>query len=357
MQLRQQKKLIRLVSHIIGKDYPVAIVTKVRKTRLRGKNSQIASVAVFSYDTETKKRHGYYTLYSKTIGKETFGVTFTCYYNQGKIEGQCIRYSMFYPQYVQPGYFFNLDTVTNYVNGSRHGLEIVYDAKNNKPLICYFYKKGIRTDAHIFSNKVHCFEWIDFRIRYNNKWLRKIVKFDNKSNINYVQNVSYRNKNEQFIKETVNEIIDGKIVCVTDLKYHKLGSVVTDGFEASTVDVGNEEVQYRTIYKTHNSVLSDLLTKYNPDISLLYRDLYVYDRHGKCIERRQEAIHVETDLNFIFGYNLIRGQYVFSPISQAGISSKSITLQHKPVSYNAKFKEMPPKKQLALSILLLTRCC
>ena len=176
-------------------------------------------------DSETKKRQGYCTVYTKKPGKQVYGVTFRGYYEQGKLSGTVFKYSMLYPNYVLPNHYYNLASASNYKDGKLHGLSILYD-KLQQPLEYNYYENGKLLYQHSYTKNLNIFTCKFAEL----PGIQHELRFSEKDGILYTA-INQRNKGCYCYITIGNmklkDVVNGEIKTTTDIEHNKNGDIVS----------------------------------------------------------------------------------------------------------------------------------
>lgn len=198
------------------------LIAKVRKHwdnhRLK-KQNQPTYVDVYSIDSETKKREGYFTRYWKRPGSDRYGVMHQCFYENGKKQGIELTYSMECPQY---SFFFNLIEVSNYTNGKLNGHSIRYSPKTHKPTAFTTYRDSRIVYVHAMTDDVDVFDikFVEYINKKRNNQLADIFCFTKVDGIKFTKD-RYRKFNSKKIGKRVSKtVVDNKVVVTRDNEYY-----------------------------------------------------------------------------------------------------------------------------------------
>lgn len=252
------------------------LITKiVKRYNRKSWNSQPpSSVTIYTADSETKKRQGYCTVYTKKPGKQVYGVTFRGYYEQGKLSGTVFKYSMFYPNYVLPGHYYNLASASNYKDGKLHGVSIAYD-KLQQPLEYNYYENGKLLYQHSYTKNLNIFTCTFAE----SPRIKHTLQFSEKDGVLYTAN-SRRSKGYITVGNMkLKDVVDGEIKTTADIEYNKNGDIVS-GYVTTSFN--------KTVYQEIKDPVTDYvleLDRLKYSSSVFCVEIKAYNKNNLLIKR------------------------------------------------------------------------
>lgn len=267
----------------------MALIIKIRKSfkRPSRKKDVPDSVSIYTIDSETKKRQGYYTTYARLPGRLVYGVTFRGWYEQGLLHGTVFHYSMFYPQDVLPNQYFNMSEAINYMHGKKNGPSTEYD-RHQRPIAYRNYHNNKLTYAHIFTRDTDIFDCAFVsNIPGIGRNVINSITFSKYKDDLYTEINCHRftDRSENVGKYIRRKVIDGSIKIVADVEYNKYGVALSGKLIHSD--------RYQTF-----SIINDKVTRY----ALELEELKPNNTTIVCVESKSytlshKLIHRNVRLN------------------------------------------------------------
>lgn len=327
------------------------LITRIRKT-YRNSSERSArkplSVLIYTVDSETKRRHGYSTLYWKALTGNDYGVIKREIYKDGKLHGQQFYYSMFYPQYRGPGEVFRLERVVHYHENKKEGPEIEYNVKTRKPLTFTMNESGKAVYVHTFGETVDDFQIKMYEQRQGKAGHREF-HFTSCNDIKYVRLDAFvTNKGQHFGRYIMRSLNDkGEIVYTKDMIYN------ADGLKIKGYQTDSKGSQ---LYELHKSVFTEAVIhvlgldpKHTYVIKKdIYRDKLLINSLLSLHTHRSNTpvrigLRVNSNLDYIF----------YAP----GKHTNGTILTGKVRQAHRAFVNMSPRRQKLLYLYLLATAC
>lgn len=325
-------------------------ITKIRKLYRNSFDKQKGipeSVEIYQVDSETKKRDGYSTMYREVPGKRVYGVLYQKFYVDGKLHGQQFIYSMFYPQCVPAGQFYNLASVHWYTHNKKDGCCMDYDLKTGLPKSMSWYNNGEWVYTHSFTDQVDKFQ-VDFKSeRQKRKGVHSLI-FSSSEDIKYIVSDSFLSATGRFIGKFITRtVVSATVKVIKDLMYNQYG-VKVSGF--------NIKETVRNEYTIHNSPFTAYVKQhlglpqsayvvktdtYTHDGKLINSKMKLY--RGSLVAANRLGLEIDTQNNYVFH---VVGRQVQRAVPTGKVRKAGRS-----------FVNMSPNKQKLLYLYLLATAC